>query len=140
MIAATNHPELLDKAIWRRFDVKINLELPTSNLRNKIIDRELSGLIKDKLLGNFIVEITEGVNPSEIVRLCQNIKKSYILDSKNIKECILKNIKINTSHFKSEEKISLCKKLRKINSKIKPYEITEITGIPTSTVYKYLSK
>ena len=23
VIAATNHPELLDKAIWRRFDLKL---------------------------------------------------------------------------------------------------------------------
>lgn len=140
IIAATNHPELLDKAIWRRFDVKINLELPTSDLRKKIINRELKDLMNNKSLDNFIVEITEGINSAEVVRLCQNIKKSYILDSKDIKECVLKNIKVNTSNFKSDEKINLCKKLKKINSKIKPCEITEITGIPTSTVYKYLSK
>lgn len=140
IIAATNHPELLDKAIWRRFDLKINIELPTSDLRNEIINRELDELNIDRYLSEFIVEVTEGMNSSEIVRICHNIKKSYILDSKNVQECVLKNIQINTSEFKPSDKVSLCKKLKKINSKIKPCEIEIITGIPKSTIYKYLAK
>ena len=29
VIAATNHPELLDRAAWRRFQLRLNLPLPT---------------------------------------------------------------------------------------------------------------
>lgn len=140
IVAATNHPELLDKAIWRRFDVKINIELPTNSLRKEIINRELEGLNINDYLYEFIVEVTDGINSAEIVRICQNIKKSYILDSKDIQECVLKNIKIDISNLTSSDKIRLCKKLKKINSKIKPCEIEEITGIPKSTIYKYLAK
>lgn len=31
VIAATNHPELLDRAVWRRFQLRINLPMPTRN-------------------------------------------------------------------------------------------------------------
>lgn len=30
LICATNHPELLDRAVWRRFQVRVDLEAPTS--------------------------------------------------------------------------------------------------------------
>jgi SpoVK/Ycf46/Vps4 family AAA+-type ATPase len=29
VIGATNHPELLDRAVWRRFQVRVNLPIPT---------------------------------------------------------------------------------------------------------------
>src|SRR5258705_5103426 len=42
--AATNHPELLDRAAWRRFQVRINLPLPTQ--------KELASYI-ETFMGNF---------------------------------------------------------------------------------------
>jgi SpoVK/Ycf46/Vps4 family AAA+-type ATPase len=41
MVAATNHPELLDRAIWRRFDRVINLSLPDQMGRQVIVARVL---------------------------------------------------------------------------------------------------
>lgn len=32
VIAATNHPELLDRAVWRRFQVRMNMPLPSQNI------------------------------------------------------------------------------------------------------------
>jgi hypothetical protein len=41
LVAATNHPELLDRAIWRRFDRVITLSLPDQIGRQAIIARVL---------------------------------------------------------------------------------------------------
>lgn len=35
VVGATNHPELLDRAVWRRFQVRVNLPLPT---RRRLVD------------------------------------------------------------------------------------------------------
>lgn len=42
LIAATNHPELLDRAVWRRFDSTIRLGLPDRDARRAILERSLS--------------------------------------------------------------------------------------------------
>lgn len=42
IIAATNHPELIDEAAMSRFDKKITLQLPTQKERSDIVDKILS--------------------------------------------------------------------------------------------------
>lgn len=42
VLAATNHPELLDDAAMSRFDKKISLQLPTQKERADIVDKILA--------------------------------------------------------------------------------------------------
>lgn len=42
LLAATNHPELLDRAIWRRFDRVIHLSRPGFEIRRRILDSVLA--------------------------------------------------------------------------------------------------
>jgi len=39
LVAATNHPELLDPAVWRRFDVVVQFSLPGDELTRKALVR-----------------------------------------------------------------------------------------------------
>ncbi len=46
LIGATNHPSILDRAAWRRFDEIVNFMLPDRDMRKKILDivlREIEG-------------------------------------------------------------------------------------------------
>lgn len=42
VVTATNHPELLDRAVWRRFQVRISLELPTPTQRKHFLEETLN--------------------------------------------------------------------------------------------------
>lgn len=42
LVAATNHPQLLDYAAWRRFDKVLNFPLPDEEMRRMILDKVLS--------------------------------------------------------------------------------------------------
>ncbi|SJP21948.1 AAA family ATPase [Clostridioides difficile] len=140
VIAATNHPELLDRAIWRRFDIKINIPMPDIEIREKIIIKELGDLKIPSKSIYFISKMTSGISSAEIVRLCKNIKKTHILKQKKLDECILENLKISTEKFKSFEKVEICKKIKEIWPSISASEIQKITSIPVSSIYKYLKK
>ncbi len=41
LVAATNYPQLLDHAAWRRFDKVLNFELPDEDMRRKILEKVL---------------------------------------------------------------------------------------------------
>ncbi|MFN3275434.1 MAG: AAA family ATPase [Paracoccus sp. (in: a-proteobacteria)] len=44
LVGATNHPELLDRATWRRFEVKIELGTPTADLMISFFSRQLQSI------------------------------------------------------------------------------------------------
>ena len=65
LIAATNHPSLLDSAVWRRFDKIIEFPEPSEQIRRRIFELSLS-----KVPGKFnideLVELTKGFTGAEI--------------------------------------------------------------------------
>lgn len=135
VIAATNHPNMLDKAIWRRFDLKIEIPLPEKNIRYEIIKREFKNVdFINKYIISLLSELTDNMNSAEIVRLCSNIKKNYILYNQELN---VKNILSLINKDKIENK-KLCKLLKELFPQIKANEISKLTGIPASSIYRYI--
>ncbi len=44
LVGATNHPELLDRATWRRFELRLNLDAPSAQEMMKYFDHQLDTL------------------------------------------------------------------------------------------------
>lgn len=77
IIAATNHEQLLDSAVWRRFEYKVFVNLPTYTQRYCLLDHNLSDIITDKQLLSFLALATKSMSGSEIDML-SNYIKTYI--------------------------------------------------------------
>ncbi len=84
IICATNLPEMLDKALFRRFDDVIEFPLPTEREIVLMIQKQLQAfdfeepLALDKIAKQFL-----GQNFSDIVRACEETIKAMILGGKN---------------------------------------------------------
>jgi SpoVK/Ycf46/Vps4 family AAA+-type ATPase len=82
VIAATNHAELLDRAVWRRFQVKCELPNPSKNIIKTWITNFESQikepLFKDK---EILSDKLSGFNFSDIEEYCLNELRRYILRS-----------------------------------------------------------
>lgn len=65
LIGATNHPQLLDSAAWRRFDDIVEFPLPDQEMRQKILEIVL-GEIEGKLNSGEIASLTEGYSGSDL--------------------------------------------------------------------------
>ena len=65
LIAATNHPQLLDYAAWRRFDKVLNFPLPDQEMRRMILDKVLSRIDVDVDTSK-LAEMTEGYSGSDL--------------------------------------------------------------------------
>lgn len=83
LIAATNHPELLDKAVWRRFLQKVEIGMPKDNALADLI-RLFCGEGQEKI-ANLILNtkglmtIFEGMSPSDMKNLFDRAKVKGIL-------------------------------------------------------------
>lgn len=138
VVAATNHPEMLDKAIWRRFDKKLELKVPDKNNRKIILEKELLGYLEvKKEFVEFILNQTSGISAAELVRYCDSVKRTYILEKKEIYINLIENL-MKISYDKEINKKELCKNIQKYCNGIAPIEIARMTGIAKSSVYRYL--
>ncbi|WP_394547873.1 AAA family ATPase [Priestia aryabhattai] len=84
IIAATNHQNILDSAIWRRFDDVILFEKPSLNEIYNLLKKNLKRYpIKDIDL-EIISEKLEGFSHSDIERVCLNAIRKAIIESKTV--------------------------------------------------------
>jgi len=80
IIAATNIPENLDEALFRRFDDIINYPIPTEEQIFKYYKREF---LNNKLITNkVLIELSKksmGLNFSDLEKICQDFLKNIII-------------------------------------------------------------
>jgi hypothetical protein len=68
IVAATNHPEMLDRALFRRFDDVIEYNLPDAKLAEEILRRKLAMFHTADIDWPRILPETEGLSHAELVR------------------------------------------------------------------------
>jgi AAA+ superfamily predicted ATPase len=83
-LAATNHPALLDDALFRRFDDIITYKLSTEEEIYRLIKNRIAPFSKDDISMNDVVKLAKGLSHSEITKACDDSIKEAILDDKNV--------------------------------------------------------
>lgn len=143
IMGATNHPELLDKAIWRRFDRVLTVDMPGPTERKALLSRHLSDYISDVGIDiiDYISASTNEVNSADICKLCEHIKRQFILSANTDKRIVALSelFKISPLLHKNEKE-EICKQLKKEFPELTLREISQITLIPHTSVSRYLSK
>lgn len=115
VLAATNHEKLLDPAVWRRFAYRLNIQLPTYDLREKLLRQFLKSYCPKNIKN--ITAATEGMSGALIKQACEAmiritiLEKSKALDENKLlaKIAQIQYFKIIQSQETTEEKIKLLK-------------------------------
>lgn len=95
IVAATNHPDLLDPALFRRFDDVVEYSLPTTDLARRAFTTRLHTLNTDSVDWPVVIEAAEGLSYADIVKACEDAAKDAILsDTKAVTtECLMRALK-----------------------------------------------
>lgn len=93
VIAATNHPQALDYALFRRFDDVIEYGLPNREQITEVLKFKLSGFKIVKPAWSNLAELAEGLSHAEITRAVQEaIKDAVIHDREALTSSDLKKM------------------------------------------------
>ncbi len=80
VMAATNHAELLDRAVWRRFQMRLAFPAPGKNEIMVLLDRFMSGWpAMPSLSVSRIAGKLGNVSYAEAADFCQNVRRRQIL-------------------------------------------------------------
>ena len=80
IVAATNHPSLLDRALLRRFDSVIKYRLPDRAVALKILKNRLALLETKSIKWPVVVRAAQRLSHAEIARACENAVKNAVMD------------------------------------------------------------
>lgn len=118
VIAATNHENLLDKAAWRRFQIKLEIPKPTrSNLETYFNFFEKERGFEFGLQSSTLAKKTLGLSYAEAEELALTVYRQYVLQlpsatPKDVTEQVLKLWQTQRSYLKNTEEgvDALCQK------------------------------
>lgn len=83
VLGATNNPNLLDSALFRRFDDVLTYKLPEGEQRKAIIGNVLGTFKSGRFAWNKVLEESKGLNCSEITSATRDAIKEVVLADKN---------------------------------------------------------
>lgn len=83
IVAATNHPALLDRALFRRFDTIIDYPLPSAHVALQIAQRQLALFNTDEVNWGKISSVAKDLSHADLTRACQQAVKNAILEQRN---------------------------------------------------------
>lgn len=138
LLAATNHPELIDPALWRRFDLKVEFELPDRKSIKEAIkhfagqDYALLSRWADVLAFAF-----EGESFSDIERAIQRFRRALALGTDSDANMVEDFIKTRAINLDRQKKIEFSVLLAK-QTRFSQHAISDITGVSRDTIRKHL--
>ena len=79
-VAITNHPSLLDPAIWRRFEVKIEMPLPPATARERLIREFLEPVSVQDSAVHLLAWASDGASGAEVQSMTNALKRYLVLE------------------------------------------------------------
>lgn len=137
LLAATNHPELIDPALWRRFDLVIEFKSPDISAVKEAVKRFLGP--DYALFGRWIDILAfafNGESFSDIERDIQRFRRAVALGTTSDAELIEEFVKSRASTLDHQARIDFAVLLAK-QSRLSQHSIKEITGVSRDTIRKY---
>jgi SpoVK/Ycf46/Vps4 family AAA+-type ATPase len=84
IVAATNHPEMLDRALFRRFDDVIEYKLPDPEIAKEILSRKLAPFETPDLDWSRLLSEINGLSQAELARASEEAAKQAVLGGSTV--------------------------------------------------------
>lgn len=134
ILGATNHPELLDAAVWRRFDVTVTFRQPNLPMRETAIRRFGDGQLSDAAISVLAVT-SDGWSFSDIERHVLTIRRNAVVHKADPNSAALEMIRA-AAHT---ERLTIARTLA-AHDEFSQRAISELTGVSRDTVRRLRDK
>lgn len=93
IVAASNSPRLLDRALFRRFDDVLYFERPKPEDRKRLMQNILGAFLAPKFAWKAVVEESQGLSHAEIDQACRDaIKQAILSEQPKVKATLVRQM------------------------------------------------
>ncbi len=139
LLAATNHPALLDPAAWRRFDAQIEFSLPSITLLGRAIEQFLGSdeaSMHSPALVRALALSFAGRSFSDVEREIMTARRASILSGRPLNEVLQELIKRVVAGTQASGRRQIAAAL--VDSGVTIRQVAEITGVSRDTIRKFI--
>lgn len=137
LLAATNHPELIDPALWRRFDLVVQFKTPDAQAVKDAVKRFLG---PDYALFarwiDILVFAFAGYSFSDIERDVQRFRRAVALGTTTDADLVEDFMKARALALDRQGRIDLAVMLAR-QTRLSQHAVSDITGVSRDTIRKY---
>lgn len=137
LLAATNHPELVDPALWRRFDLVVKFDAPDTVAIGTAIKRFLGD--DQEAFEAWIGVLTAGLQGqslSDVERSINTLRRGHTLQTAPIEKLICAAIGQRQEALSKVERLNLAIELAKTGQHTH-MQISQMTGVARDTIRKH---
>lgn len=138
LVAATNHGNLLDPAVWRRFELVVDFPLPDSEALKAGIRSFLGDVEIDDSLMNFLTHMYQGETLSFIEREMLRARRVSAMNGSDLSEVLLRAVKDRFKKMPASERGPAAARML-VESELSQRTVSELTGVSRDTLRKYAS-
>lgn len=137
LLAATNHPELIDPALWRRFDAVLNFESPRVDVLAIAIRRFLgSDLAMFEPWIDLLASSLSGKSLSDVERAVNALRRQTVLDDADPAHVAINLATEGAQNLDKPSRLKLAIELARSGS-LSHNKIMALTGVARDTIRKY---
>lgn len=137
LLAATNHPELVDPALWRRFDMVLKFDQPDAASIAVAIARFLGD---DRKIFDPWIDVLaaglQGQSLSDVERSINTLRRGHVLQTAPTEKLISSAIGQRQESLSKAERLNLAIELAKTGQHTH-MQISQMTGIARDTIRKH---
>jgi hypothetical protein len=149
VIAATNHRELLDSAVWRRFSYRLALDFPSAELREKMWTTFSGTMEFTEREIALLVDLSEGFTGSDIREVYVRLRRRQLTKHEHpgLKDAfqVLQNMGIGEgedrrflSLLRSKDVPGIAASLRERNAKLYSHAaLADLLGVSKATAHRW---
>jgi len=129
LVAASNHPELLDPAMWRRFEMQINFPIPLQDAVESAIKLFFGDQKQDcGIWVKVLAKVFANHSFSDIERKIMEVRRLSVLTNMSVSEQFEKMVCRSSGLLDYQERVSLSKEMLSIGT-LSQRKINAMTGV-----------
>lgn len=141
VIGATNHPTLLDPAVFRRFQLVITLGTPDASRAREILRMQLGEARPTNKVEELAGELLTGVNGSEIRDVAHDARRACLLENNlNINAALLRALAGRAQTTETRKRFCVLAHELLPASERSYAQLADLLGVSKGTIHNYLKR